>query len=62
MNSFFNFGAKWGWCQLPTPAAVPPGKTAGSLCTGGWVGSRTGLNGYGKSRPHQDLIPGPFKT
>jgi hypothetical protein len=27
--------------------------------TGGWVGPAAGLDGYGKSRPHRDLIPGP---
>ena len=25
---------------------------------GGWVGPRFGLDGYGKSGPHRDLIPG----
>jgi hypothetical protein len=26
-------------------------------CTGGLMGQRAGLNGCGKSRPHQDSIP-----
>ena len=31
------------------PAALPPGNDP-VPCTGGWVGSRTGLDGCGKSR------------
>ena len=41
------------------PVALPPGKRPGNHCIGGWVGPRAGLHGFGKSRPHQDLIPGP---
>ena len=37
--------------QREDRAALPPGKRAGTHCTGGWVGSRTGLDGCEKSRP-----------
>ena len=46
--------------QLHTPAANYPQERPGTHCTGGWVGLRTGLDRYGKSRPHRDSIPGPF--
>jgi hypothetical protein len=36
-----------------------PRKTLGSHCTGGWVDNRAGVDGCGKSRPHQDSILGP---
>jgi len=45
--------------QRHAPAALPPGKKAGTHCTGGWVGPRDGLDGCGKSRPRRDSIPGP---
>jgi hypothetical protein len=45
--------------QLHGPAALPPGKRPGTQSIGGWVGPRVGLEGCGKSRPHQDSIPGP---
>ena len=32
------------------PAALPPGKRAGTYCVGGWVGPKAGLDGCGKSR------------
>ena len=41
-----------------SPAALPR-ERAGTHCIGGWVGPRTGLDGYGKSRPHRYLILGP---
>ena len=31
--------------QRHAPAALPPGKRPGTLCIGGWVGPRAGLNG-----------------
>ena len=37
-----------GECQGHAPAALPPGKRAGTHCIGGWVGSRAGLDGCGK--------------
>jgi hypothetical protein len=45
--------------QLHTPATLPLGKRPSTHCIGGWVGPRAGLDECGKSRPHQDLIPGP---
>ena len=39
--------------QHHAPANLPP-VTAGSHCTGGWVGTRTGLDGCGTSAPHRD--------
>jgi hypothetical protein len=40
-------------------ATLPPGKSAGALFIGGWVGPRAGLDGWGKSRLHRDSIPEP---
>jgi len=34
--------------QRHAPAALPPGKRRGTLCIGGWVGPRAGLDGRGK--------------
>jgi hypothetical protein len=45
--------------QRHAPAALYPQERPGTHCTGGWVGPRAGLDRYGKSRPHQDSIPGP---
>jgi len=47
--------------QCHGPAALPPGKDPVTInhCIGGCVGPRAGLDGYGKSRPHWDSIPGP---
>jgi hypothetical protein len=45
--------------QNHAPAALPPGKRAGTHFTGGCVGPRAGLDVCGKSRPHRDSIPGP---
>jgi hypothetical protein len=38
--------------QRHDPAALPLGKRPGTCCIGGWVGSRDGLEGCGKSRPN----------
>ena len=42
-------------------AALPPpsGGRPGTHCIEGWVGSRAGLDGCGKSRPHQASIARP---
>jgi hypothetical protein len=45
--------------QRHAPAALLLGKRPGTHCIGGWVGPRVGLDGCGKSRRHQDSIPGP---
>ena len=39
-----------------TLVALPPGKIPGDHCTGGWVGRRAFMDGYGKSRTHRDSI------
>ena len=57
---FFNLGARCGaGGQRHASAVLPPGKRPATNCIGGWVGPRAGLDGYGKSRPHRDSIPGP---
>ena len=43
--------------QRRAPAALPPGKSPGTHCTGGWVGPRAGLGGCEKSRLHRDSTP-----
>jgi hypothetical protein len=43
--------------QRHAPADLPPGKSPGTQCMGGWVSPRAGLDGCGKSRPHKDSIP-----
>ena len=48
-----------GW-SASRPGPLYPRKRPGTHCTGGWVGPRAGLEGCGKSRPHRDLIHGPF--
>jgi hypothetical protein len=40
------------------PAVLPPGKRSDTHFIGDWVRPRAGLDGYGKSRPHRDSIPG----
>jgi hypothetical protein len=45
--------------QRHAPAALPAEKRPGTHCIGGWVGTTTGLDGCGKSRPHVDSIPVP---
>jgi len=47
--------------QRHDPAVLPSGKRAGTHRTVGWVGSKAGLDGFGKTRSHQDSIPGPSK-
>jgi hypothetical protein len=34
--------------QLHAPAALPPGKNLRIYGLGGWVGTRTGLDGFGR--------------
>ena len=45
--------------QRHASAALPPEKTPGTHCTGGWVDLRAGLDGCGKYRTHRNSIPGP---
>ena len=42
--------------QHHAPAALPPGKTRCPF-TGGWIGTRAGLDGYGKSSPPPGFDP-----
>jgi hypothetical protein len=44
--------------QRHATAALPPGKRPGTHCIGGRVGLRARLDGCGKSRLHQDSLPG----
>jgi len=44
--------------QLHSPAALLPGKTAGTHCLGDWVSPGVGLDGCGKYLPHRDSILG----
>ena len=45
--------------QRHAPAALHPGNRPDAHCIGGYVSPRTGLDGFGKSRPHLDSLPGP---
>ena len=45
--------------QRHAPANIYPRKRPGTHFIGGWVGPRTGLDLYGKSRLHRNSIPGP---
>jgi len=40
-------------------ADLTPGRAV-AHCTVRWVGPRTGLDEFGKSRPHRNPIPGLF--
>jgi hypothetical protein len=40
-------------------AALPPEKRPGTHCTGDRVGTKSGLEGCRKFRPHRDSIPVP---
>jgi len=48
-----------GWVVNATPRLHYPRERPDTLCIGGWVGPRAGLEGCGKSRPHRDSIPAP---
>jgi len=48
--------------QRHAPAALPPGKTADTHCTGRSVGPTADLDRCRKSRPHRNSIPGPSST
>ena len=43
--------------QRHTPAATSPGKRRGTDCTGGWVGSRAGMETRKSSCPHRGPNP-----
>jgi hypothetical protein len=54
-----DLGARRGWVVSTTPRPLYPRERLDTHCTGGWVGSRAGLDVCEKSRPHRDSIPGP---
>ena len=56
---FFNLGASWGWMVNGTPMPLYPREK--DPVTEGRVGPRADLDGCGKSRPHRDSIPRPFR-
>jgi hypothetical protein len=39
----FDAGTRWGWVFNAKPAALSPNKGPGTLCTGDWVGPRSGF-------------------
>jgi hypothetical protein len=43
--------------QRHAPPALPPGKRPGTHCVVGWMSPRTGLDGWGKSRPPPGFDP-----
>jgi hypothetical protein len=47
------------WVVDATPRPLYLREGSGTLCIRGWVGPRVGPEVCGKSRPHQDSIPGP---
>ena len=57
---FHDHGTRRGWGVSVTPQPLfTPRERPGTHCTRGWVGPRTGLDRWRKSRPHQDSIPAP---
>jgi hypothetical protein len=47
--------------QRHTPAALPPGKSPTTHCTGDWLGLGAGLEGWGKCRPQLGFEPQTFQ-
>ena len=47
------------WVVKATTQPLYPREGRGTHFIGGWVGPRNGLDGWGKSHPHRDSIPGP---
>ena len=50
-----------GW-STPRLGRLALRERPGTHFRGGWVGPRAGLEGCGKSHPHQDLITGPSSS
>jgi hypothetical protein len=46
----------WVGGQRHALVALPLEKRPGAHCKGGWVATRAGLDGCGRSRPHRDSI------
>jgi len=59
LYTFSNTALEAGEGSAPRPGRFYPREKLGTHCTGGWVGTRTGLDRCGKSGPHRDSIPGP---
>jgi len=58
--SFLKIGFKCEWVVNATPRPLYPRERPFTNFTGGWVDPRTGLDGYGKSRPHRNSKSGPL--
>jgi hypothetical protein len=60
LYSFLNVNASCGGWLTPRPSCFTPRESdPGTRCTGGWVDPKAGLDMWGKSQPHWDLIPRP---
>jgi hypothetical protein len=57
--TFLGPGARRGWVVSTTPRPLYSWERPGTHYTGGWVGTRAGLDVCEKSRPYRDSIPGP---
>ena len=53
----FNFDSRCGG-QRHTPAALLTGMTPDTRCTGGWMGPRVCVDGFGKCRSYRGPTPG----
>jgi hypothetical protein len=48
-SAHFDLDARWVWMVSSTPQLLcPSGRSHSIHCTGGWVGPRAGLDGYGE--------------
>jgi hypothetical protein len=56
---FMKLGARWGWVVNAMPRSFYPQERPDTHRIGGWVGTRAGLDGCGKTCPHWFSIPGP---
>ena len=55
---FLDHGTRRGWGVSVTPRPLfTPKEKPGTHCTGGWGGTRAGLDRCGKSRPRRNSIP-----
>ena len=57
LYSFFNLGATWGWVVRTTSRPFNLGEWLGAHCIGGWVGSRSRLDGCCKIAPIEIRSP-----
>jgi hypothetical protein len=56
---FLDLGTRRGWVVSTTSRPLYLRERPGTHCTGGWVGTRAGMDVCETSRPHWDSIPGP---